>query len=82
MMRQTGTVFFSQPNNTGIILEEDLWARSVGAPSLRVSLSNALKGIEMLPGTFVLFTEQAPYLERCMPNVKDEDGLHTIVGRW
>ena len=86
-LTQTISNFFSfnrnyRPNNMGIIFEEDLWARSVGASSSKVSLNNALKGIEMLPGTFVLFTEQAPYLERCMPNIQDEDGLHTIVGRW
>ncbi len=86
-LTQTISNFFSfnrnyRPNSMGLISEEDLWARNVGAISPRVSSNNSLKRIEMLPGTFVLFTEQAPYLERCMPNVKDEDGLHTIVGRW
>jgi len=87
-LTQTISGFFSfggrnyRPNNMGIISEEKVWAQYVGLSSTNVFSNNASKRCEMLPGTFILFTEQAPYLERCIPNVKDEDGLHTVIGQW
>ncbi|MCY2985875.1 MAG: hypothetical protein NTY15_19790 [Planctomycetota bacterium] len=61
-------------NVVGQITEEGVWQNQLGkATSDRTVL---------LPGTYVIFAHDAPYVERCLPNVRDQEGLHTIVGRW
>ncbi len=61
-------------NSVGQITEETIWTNHLGLSANNSTL--------LLPGTYVLFAAEAPYLERCLPGVKDQDGLHTIVGRW
>ncbi len=72
----TGIFTFKRArNNTvGQINEETTWTSHLG-----MSADNATI---LLPGTYVIFASEAPYLERCLKGVKDQDGLHTIVGRW
>ena len=64
----------SRANTIGQILEEKTWADHLGMASSDQTV--------LLPGTYVLFVSDAPYLERCLSGVKDQDGLHAIVGRW
>lgn len=61
-------------NNTQQITEELTWTNMIGKKGSDPTV--------LLPGTYVIFASEAPYLERCLPGVKDQDGLHTIVGRW
>ena len=61
-------------NSIGQITEETTWTNHLGM--------SADSHTVLLPGTYVIFAAEAPYLERCLPGVKDQDGLHTIVGRW
>lgn len=76
---QAFTNFFGyryQPNSIGIgyFTEEVVWLSQLGkVPSDKTVL---------LPGTYVIFAHEAPYVERCLPDVRDQEGLHTIVGRW
>ncbi len=60
-------------NATGQIIEEKVWESQIGKSRNQSSLT---------PGTFVIFTKDAPYLEKCLPNAKEQDGVHMIVGRW
>jgi hypothetical protein len=61
-------------NATGQISEESNWAKQIG------KAGNAKSALT--PGTFVIFAAEAPYLEKCVANAKDQDGLHMIVGLW
>ena len=61
-------------NSIGQITEETTWTNHLG-----MSADNQTV---LLPGTYVIFASDAPYVERCLPGVKDQEGLHTIVGRW
>ena len=61
-------------NSRGQITEEETWTNHLG-----MSADNQTV---LLPGTYVIFATDAPYLDRCLPGVKDQEGLHTIVGRW
>ncbi len=72
----TGIFTFKRArNNTvGQINEETTWTNHLG-----MSADNATI---LLPGTYAIFAAEAPYLERCLKGVRDQDGLHTIVGRW
>lgn len=58
----------------GQITEETTWTGHLGMASNDQTV--------LLPGTYVLFASDATYLERCLPSVKDQNGLHAIVGRW
>ncbi len=64
----------ARTNNAHQITEEVTWTSLLSNKS---GVSTVLS-----PGTYVIFASEAPYLERCLPGVKDQDGLHTIVGRW
>ncbi len=64
----------SRTNMVGQITEEAIWTSHLGMASNDQTV--------LLPGTFVLFVSDATYLERCLPGVKDQNGLHAIVGRW
>ena len=64
----------ARTNNVQQITEELTW---IGLLGNKGSVSTVFS-----PGTYVIFSSEAPYLERCLPGVKDQDGLHTIVGRW
>ena len=68
----------SRTNRVGQITEETTWAGHLGS-NLNFPLSDQTV---LLPGTYVLFVSDATYLERCLPGVKDQNGLHAIVGRW
>ena len=61
-------------NMVGQITEETTWTGQLG-----MALNDKTV---LLPGTYVLFVSDATYLERCLPGVKDQNGLHAIVGRW
>ena len=56
------------------ITEETVWQNQLGKATSDKTV--------LLPGTYVIFAHDAPYVERCLPNVRDQEGLHTIVGRW
>lgn len=56
------------------ITEESVWQSQLGKATSDKTV--------LLPGTYVIFAHDAPYVERCLPNVRDQEGLHTIVGRW
>ena len=58
----------------GQITEETTWTGQLG-----MALNDKTV---LLPGTYVLFVSDATYLERCLPGVKDQNGLHAVVGRW
>lgn len=62
----------------GQITEETTWTSHLGN-NLNIPSSDQTV---LLPGTYVLFASDATYLERCLPGVKDQNGLHAIVGRW
>ncbi len=64
----------SRANTIGQIHEEKKWTDHLGMATSDQTV--------LLPGTYVLFVSDAPYLERCLSGVKDQDGLHAIVGRW
>lgn len=68
----------SRTNMVGQITEETTWTGHLGN-NLHIPLSDQTV---LLPGTYVLFVSDATYLERCLPGVKDQNGLHAIVGRW
>lgn len=61
-------------NVVGQITEENVWQKHIGKTSSDKTV--------LLPGTFVIFAQEAPYVERCLPDVRDQAGLHMIVGRW
>ncbi len=61
-------------NNRQQITEELVWKNLVGKKGSGQAI--------LSPGTYVIFTREAPYLERCLQGVRDQDGLHAIVGRW
>lgn len=67
----------SRSNSTGLIFEETIWKHHIG-----LNTPGSTLGSHLSPGTYCIFCEQAPYLERCLPNVVDRDSLHGIVGRW
>jgi len=76
---QTFSKFFGYNFRSGSsifspITEEGIWQRHLG-------IATSDKTV-LLPGTYVIFANQAPYVERCLPEVRDQEGLHTIVGRW
>jgi hypothetical protein len=58
-------------------VEEQVWRSILGDPLLRLPST-------MLPpqGTYVLFTEQAPHIEKCLPDATESASLHTIAGYW
>ena len=64
----------SRANSIGQLLEETTWISHLGMATSDQTV--------LLPRTYVLFVSTAPYLERCLSGVKDQEGLHTIVGRW
>lgn len=64
----------ARTNNSQQITEELTWTNMIGKKGSDPTV--------LLSGTYVIFASEAPYLERCLPGVKDQDGLHTIVGRW
>lgn len=61
-------------NSTGQIIEEKVWEAHIGKSRNQVSC--------LTPGTFIIYAKEAPYLEKCMSNALEQDGLHMIVGRW
>jgi hypothetical protein len=78
-------------NSTGLIMEEDCWMSRIGFPSSMLqsvglgsgfSSSTALNAPVTFANTFILFGENAPHLERCMPDVREDSGLHTVIGYW
>lgn len=64
----------ARTNNTQQISEELTWTNLIGKKGSDSTV--------LLSGTYVIFASDAPYLERCLPGVKDQDGLHAIMGRW
>jgi hypothetical protein len=71
-----------RPNSVGLIFEEDFWKNSLGIVNTKATTIGVERATPFLPNTFVILSDQAPYLERCMTGVQDENGLHTIIGRW
>ena len=74
--------FNSRGNNTGQIFEEDFWAERVGIAASRAGASQNVIPFQPLPRSFIILTDHAPYLERCLPSAVEQDGLHGIMGVW
>jgi hypothetical protein len=78
--------FFSynraRTNNVNLIHEEDFWANHCGVRINQRGGNRTISAVPMLPGTFMVISKQAPYLERCLPNTPDREGLHAILGHW
>lgn len=77
-LAQTFTGFFtwnnSLSNSTGQIVEELVWASHIGKSGNDQTV--------LQPNTFLIFAKEVPYLEKCLPTAKDQDGIHMIIGRW
>lgn len=58
-------------------IEEAAWVMMMGDPT-----SRALPSMQPPPGSFFLFTDQAPHLEKCLPNATETSSLHAITGHW
>jgi len=76
---KTFSDFFGYRYSTGsnvfnAVTEEGVWQSHLGKATADQTV--------LPPGTYVIFANQAPYVERCLPDVRDQEGLHTIVGRW
>jgi hypothetical protein len=74
-----------RPNSVDLIFEESIWESALGLNQAKMTAVNIPYGLQAawpFPNTFVIFAEQAPYLEKCLVNVKEQDGLHTIIGSW
>ena len=74
--------FNSRSNNTGQIFEEDFWAERVGIASARAGANQNVMPFQPLPRSFIILSDIAPYLERCLPDAVEQDGLHGIMGVW
>ena len=74
--------FNSRTNNTGQIFEEDFWAERVGIASSRAGANQNVMPFQPQPRSFIILSDRAPYLERCLPDAVEQDGLHGIMGVW
>lgn len=74
--------FNNQGNNTGQIFEEDFWAERVGIAASRAGANQNVEPFQPLPRSFIILSDHAPYLERCLPGAVEQDGLHGIMGVW
>ncbi len=74
--------FNSRANNTGQIFEEDFWAERVGIASSRAGANQNVMPFQPQPRSFIILSDRAPYLERCLPDAVEQDGLHGIMGVW
>lgn len=74
--------FNARVNNNGAIFEENFWAERVGITAKRSVANQSVAPFKLPPGSFMILSDQAPYLERCLPDAKEQDGLHGIMGTW
>lgn len=57
--------------------EENAWLSMMGDPTMRLPSS-----MQPPSGSFFLFVEEAPHLEKCLPKATETSSLHAITGYW
>ncbi|MBU6172483.1 MAG: hypothetical protein KGQ60_01690, partial [Planctomycetes bacterium] len=60
--------------------EEEVWKQLLGSDMNASELGKLAN--RYAPGSFILFVDKAPYLQRCLDFASESNSLHTIVGRW
>jgi hypothetical protein len=60
--------------------EEKLWMQLLGSDVNDSEIGKI--ATKYAPGSFILFVDKAPYLQRCLDFASESNSLHTIVGRW
>ncbi len=74
---------YRSPTSQGL-QEEDLWSDIIRlSPNKHLSFAMST-GTHLPPpkNSFVLYVEQAPHLEKCLPKGEEVESLHGIAGYW
>ncbi|WP_146679543.1 hypothetical protein [Pirellula sp. SH-Sr6A] len=72
-----GRYYYASIDAEDATVEEKAWRALLGDPLLR--LPSTMSPPE---GTYILFTAQAPHVEKCLPDASESASLHAISGYW